>query len=67
MSPARTILCARFFTGANLAQDRESLFWLNIKTIPSVKKTRVQSKYICSWRSKKAEIYLSSFNCKRLA
>ncbi|WP_159284034.1 fimbrial biogenesis chaperone, partial [Klebsiella pneumoniae] len=30
------------FTGANLAQDRESLFWLNIKTIPSVKKNEVQ-------------------------
>ena len=42
LEPGQDNTLRAVFTGANLAQDRESLFWLNIKTIPSVKKNEVQ-------------------------
>ncbi len=43
LEPGQDNTLRAVFTGANLAQDRESLFWLNIKTIPSVKKNEVQA------------------------
>lgn len=43
LEPGQDNILRAVRTGGKLPQDRESLFWLNIKTIPSVNKDEVQA------------------------
>lgn len=38
------------YAGPALAKDRESLFYLNVKAIPSVDKASIEGKTSCNWR-----------------
>lgn len=38
------------YAGQPLPVDRESLFWMNVKAIPSVDKRHIEGKTFCNWR-----------------
>lgn len=43
LDPGKENILRAVRTGGKLAEDRETLYWLNIKSIPSAKKSEVQS------------------------